>query len=155
MSTTSPALPAPDLNRRAPRSPRCRLGGYSHLPRLLDKGRAAVAGRLGEYHYNCPRDQLFFAFTGIEAEKLKAAVATGKGDLEMLEWVEANAGRSRAAWEIEAWSDWMDDFKPASDPDTAGFFAGTLAGISTRRTDIHSWADLLDLDDHCSFGGQA
>lgn len=145
----------PDLTRRAPRSPRVRLGGYAHLPRLLDKCRADLAGRIGEYHYNCPRDRLFFAFAGVEADALKAAAATGRTDAEMLAWVEANASRPRAAWEVEAWSAWMDGFTPASDPDTAGFFAETLARISSARKDIHSWADLLDLDDYCAFGGRA
>ena len=152
---TTSSLTAPDLTRRAPRSPRTRLGGYSHLPRLLDKCRAGLAGLIGEYDYNCPRDQQFFAFSGIDAEALKVAAATGKGDQEMLEWVQANAGKKRDAWEIQAWSEWMDNFNPASDPGTAGFFANALAQLSTARKDIHSWSDLLELDDHCSFGGQA
>ncbi len=41
----------PDLTQRPPRSPRVRLGGYVILPRMLDKGRAALAGKLGEYHF--------------------------------------------------------------------------------------------------------
>ena len=35
---------APDLTQRPPRSPRVRLGGYTILPRLLDKARATIAG---------------------------------------------------------------------------------------------------------------
>ncbi|MEO7677968.1 MAG: DUF5069 domain-containing protein, partial [Verrucomicrobiota bacterium] len=41
----------PDLTQRPPRSPRVRLGGYVLLPRILDKGRALLAGKLGEYHF--------------------------------------------------------------------------------------------------------
>jgi hypothetical protein len=41
---------APDLSQHPPRSPRARLGGYVHLPRLLDKARAHLAGRMGEYN---------------------------------------------------------------------------------------------------------
>ena len=48
---------APDLTQRPPRSPRVRLGGYALLPRMLDKGRATLAGKNGEYHYACPLDQ--------------------------------------------------------------------------------------------------
>ena len=33
----------PDLSQHPPRSPRTRLGGYAHLPRLLDKARAHAA----------------------------------------------------------------------------------------------------------------
>jgi hypothetical protein len=37
---------APDLTKRPPRSPRVRLGGLALLPRMLDKGRATVAGTI-------------------------------------------------------------------------------------------------------------
>ena len=47
---------APDLTKRPPRSPRVRLGGLVILPRMLDKGRAAIAGTIGDYHYDCPLD---------------------------------------------------------------------------------------------------
>jgi hypothetical protein len=38
---------------------------------MLDKGRAAIAGKNGEYHYDCPLDQRILSFLGIEAEALK------------------------------------------------------------------------------------
>ena len=37
-------LSAPDFSQHPPRSVRVRLGGFAHLPRLLDKARAAAAG---------------------------------------------------------------------------------------------------------------
>ncbi len=55
--TKRPNLNAPDLTQRPPRSPRQRLGGYAILPRMLDKGRATIAGKQGEYHFNCPLDR--------------------------------------------------------------------------------------------------
>ena len=42
------AIHAPDLTKQPPRSPRVRLGGYVILPRILDKGRALLAGTQGE-----------------------------------------------------------------------------------------------------------
>ena len=59
------AIFAPDLTQRAPRSPRVRLGGYVVLPRVLDKGRATIARKNGEYHYDCPLDNMFFDFVGV------------------------------------------------------------------------------------------
>ena len=70
----------PDLTRRPPRSPRQRLGGYVLLPRMLDKGRAEIASQAGEYHYNCPLDQHFVTFVGIDPEALRKELASGKGD---------------------------------------------------------------------------
>jgi len=60
------SLHTPDLTKFPPRSPRVRLGGYVILPRMLDKGRATLAGKHGEYHYACPLDQAFLDFVGID-----------------------------------------------------------------------------------------
>ena len=68
-----------DLTKRPPRSPRSRLGGYALLPRMLDKGRAKIAGTSGEYHYNCPLDQRILNFLGLDADALREQLATGKG----------------------------------------------------------------------------
>lgn len=149
------ASPSPDLTRRAPRSLRCRLGGYAVLPRMLDKCRAAINGQLGEYHFNCPLDQQFFGFAGIDAEQLKTELAKGKSDSEILEWIRVNSGKNLSRWEIERWSAYQETRLPDSDPGTTEFFASTLGKLSMTRTDIHTWADLLDLDDHCTFGGTA
>jgi len=49
----------PDLTKHPPRSPRVQLGGFAHLPRLLDKARAVAAGTNGEYKYDTMMDQFF------------------------------------------------------------------------------------------------
>ena len=151
MSTIS----APDLTQRPPRSPRVRLGGYVLLPRLLDKGRAAIAGTLGDYQYNCPLDQRVLGFLGLDAEALRAELATDKGDGEILVWIAANQKHPREAWEIEQWSDFQDRRGPDSDAETLGLFTQYVSALTTTREDIKSWADMLDLDDHVSFGGKA
>jgi len=152
---SKPEIHAPDLTQRPPRSLRCRLGGYASLPRMLDKGRAVLAGKNGEYHYNCPLDQRVLGFLGIDAEALKAELAAGKGDGEILQWINANAKNKHADWEIEQWSAHVERRGPDSDAETLGFFAETVGKISKTREDIHTWADLLDLDDYVSFGGKA
>jgi len=60
--------PCPDLTKGPPRSPRERLAGVVHLPRLLDKARARSGGRLGEYIYPCPLDQKVLGFLELEPE---------------------------------------------------------------------------------------
>jgi len=145
---------APDLTKGPPRSPRVRLGGYSILPRMLDKGRATVAGKNGEYHYNCPTDQHFLSYVGIDADALKKELAAGKGDTEILEWIQANAKHKHGDSEIAAWSDYVERRAPA-DPESREFFNGEHAKIAPKREDIATWFDLLDLDDYVSFGGKA
>jgi hypothetical protein len=148
-------IPSPDLTQRPPRSPRVRLGGYVLLPRLLDKGRASIAGRLGDYKFNCPLDQRILAFLGIDAEALRTELATGKGDGEILAWITANQRHPHEAWEIEQWSDFQDRRGPDSDAETLAFFAKYVSDLTTTREDIKTWADVLDLDDHVTFGGKA
>ncbi len=144
---------APDLTQRSPRSPRVRLGGYGLLPRVLDKCRAVLAGKQGEYKFNCPLDERFFAFAGLDAEAFKKAVGEGKGDGAMLEWVNTHSTTKPSATDILAWSRWMDERAPG-DTDSREYFNDLHAKIAPTREDIVTWNDLLDLDDYVSFGGQ-
>jgi hypothetical protein len=122
---------------------------------MLDKGRATLVGKNGEYHYNCPLDQHIVNFAGIDPKKLLAELKTGKGDGEILEWITANSKAKRTAWEIQQWSDYHDRRGPDSDAETMQFFAGYVARLTQTREDIRTWADVLELDDYCSFGGKA
>ncbi|MGB8167724.1 MAG: DUF5069 domain-containing protein [Chthoniobacteraceae bacterium] len=148
-------LIAPDLTARPPRSPRLKLGGYVILPRLLDKCRAIIAGKIGEYKFGGEgMDRHFFNYTGLDENALKAEVATGKSDSEMLAWIAANAKPSREPWEIAHWSQYHLQRGPDSDAETWQFFGEKVGKFSTTREDIKTWFDLLDLDDYVSFGGQ-
>jgi hypothetical protein len=147
-------LSAPDLTKRPPRSARCRLGGYVLLPRMLDKGRAEIAGTAGEFHYNCPLDQRIIDFLGIDASALRKELETGKGDGEILEWIAANAKHKHEPWHIEQWSAFMEKRGPDSDAETLTYFAEAVGKLSKTREDIKGWMDLLDGDDFITFGGK-
>ena len=153
MKPKTSAMFFPDLTKQAPRGPRVRLGGFVILPRLLDKGRATIAGKNGEYCFNCPLDQRFFSFAGISAAALKKKLATGGSDSEMLAWIMAKTSTRPSALEIAAWSAAEEQRVPAALEPRALFskFHGTCA---PEREDIATWFDLLDLDDYVSFGGK-
>jgi len=146
--------PTPDLTQHPPRSARVRLGGYAILPRMLDKGRATLAGKNGEYHYACPMDQRLLEFLGIEADALEQQLAKGKGDGEILEWILANRTNKHTDAEIIAWSAHQDQRVP-TDPDSRIFFNDIHSKVAPQREDIATWFDLLDVDDYVSFGGKA
>ena len=147
-------IQAPDLTQRPPRSPRTRLGGYALLPRMLDKGRATLAGKNGEYHYACPLDQRLLEFLGLEPEPLKSELATGAGDGEILAWIQANQKKRNTPAEIAVWSASMDNREP-DDGESKEFFDELLRAAAPSRTDVKTWSELLDLDDYVSFGGKA
>ncbi len=144
----------PDLTRRPPRSPRVRLGGYALLPRMLDKGRATLAGKNGEYKYACPLDQRFLEFVGVKPDALKKQMAAGKGDSEILAWIEKHARHKRSEAEIVTWSVWLEQRGP-SDLESREYFSKLHKQAAPKREDIRTWFDLLDVDDYVSFGGQA
>ena len=50
-----------DLRADEPRSAHEILGGVKLFARVIDKGRAAICGTLGEYYFfDCPLDRVFF-----------------------------------------------------------------------------------------------
>ena len=146
------SLNTPDLTKFPPRSPRVRLGGYVILPRMLDKGRATLAGKNGEYHYACPLDKRFLEFVGIHPEPLKKEL--GKSDREVLAWIETNAKSKRSPLEIAAWSAFAEQRVPM-DVESREFFSGLQKQAAPQREDIATWFDLLDVDDYVTFGGKA
>lgn len=147
-------LSAPDLTIHPPRSPRVKLGGYVLLPRMLDKGRAFLAEKNGDYHYHCPLDQRFTSFVGVDADVLLEQIKQGKGDGELLQWINENASIKRTDVEVVQWSAYQATRGP-SDVETREFFNKLHAGAGEHREDISTWFDLLDMDDFASYGGKA
>ncbi len=131
-----------------------RLGGYVILPRMLDKGRAVIAGKNGEYKYACPLDQRFLDYAGVDPEALKKQLEAGKGDGEILEWIQANAKNKRSDAEIAVWSQYAEQ-RTAADVESREYFNGLHKNVAEKREDIVGWFDLLDVDDYVSFGGKA
>jgi hypothetical protein len=85
---------------------------------------------------------------------MQKELAAGKGDGEILEWIQANAKHKRTAAEIAAWSAHQDQRAPA-DVEGREYFHSIHAKIAPKREDISSWFELLDVDDYVSFGGKA
>jgi hypothetical protein len=140
---------AKDLTKQPPRSPRQRLGGYSILSRTLDKCRAELEDRLGDYHFNCPLDQIFFQFKGIDGNDFKRAVAEGLSDQEMVQWVNAH-GKPKSRQDIQNWSQEMDRISLINDPDKKDYFIAECQklGLDPQKTTLFEW---LEADDSVTF----
>lgn len=142
----------PDLTQHPPRSARVKLGGYVIFPRVIDKARAALSGKLGEYSYGFPLDMYFFRFVGVEPEDLKKRVAEGGSDFDFLEWVEMNSPHAPSEMEKRTWTEWMEN-RPPGDLDYRSRFNRIHEDLAPKRKDIYTTFDLLDLDDFALFGG--
>ena len=144
----------PDLTKQSPRSARVRLGGFVILPRMLDKGRAELAGKNGEYHFNCPLDQHFLKFAGIEAAPLLEEMKAGKGDGEILDWIHEHSTTRLAAHDIIAWSSYHEGRGP-SELGQREYFHDIHTQVAPHRKDVSTWFEILDVDDYVSYGGKA
>lgn len=133
-----------DLRHQHPRSIRQRLGGYVHLARMIDKCRALQAGMQGEYVYPCPLDERLLQFAGISSEAFAREVRS-RTDQEIVNWFQTNAAAHTPS-EIEAWNEVMLTAGPDTEEKWA-YFKNTRDAIDPRRTDITTWADLLDLEE--------
>ena len=145
-----------DLSQHAPRSPRVRLGGFAHLPRLIDKARAAHNGQLGAYVYGDESllDLEFFKFTGTTPDALLAKVAQEAGDFEILQWIHDHAPHSLLPHQIESWSTWIEKL-PGLNPAVRAWIAEFAQSQTPPRPDVSTLFEYLDLDDYVRFGGQA
>src|SRR5882672_2467394 len=144
-------IPSTDLTQRPPRGFRVRLGNLVILARMLDKGRATLAGKNGEYKYNPTTDQRLVQFLGFDPDAMLEELATGKGDGEILEWFQNQSPTPRAPWESETWSAFMEKRGPDSDAETLAFFAEYLGRLSKTREDVKTWFEAIELDDYASF----
>ncbi|MGH7164020.1 MAG: DUF5069 domain-containing protein [Nitrospiraceae bacterium] len=133
-----------DLRAHYPRSPREKLAGYVHLPRMIDKCRATLGGTQGEYIYPCPMDERLLEFAGMNPEQLTEAVRR-KDDAAVAEWFKKTANPHSAA-DMEQWNAAFLTRGPDTDEKWA-YFKQQRDAIAPSRTDITSWADLLDLEE--------
>ena len=133
-----------DLRTSYPRSAREQLAGYVHLGRMIDKCRAVLARTEGEYIYPCPMDQRLLDFAGITAEQFTEAVRA-RSDGDVATWFVAHA-TPHDHNEIEAWNEMLLARGPDSE-EKWEYFKECRDAIDPSRTDITSWADLLDLDE--------
>jgi len=134
-----------DLRVHYPRSVREKVAGYVHLARMLDKCRAVLAGTQGEYIYPCPMDIRLLDFAGLTMDQFTEAVQARSSDQAVADWFVENVVRHFQA-EIDAWNEMM----LTRGPDTEekwDYFRKCLEAVDPRRTDITSWADLLDLEE--------
>ena len=144
---------AKDLSKEPPRSPRLRMGGYSILARMIDKGRAVLNGTAGEYKYNCGLDQILFGFKRLDHEEVKRFLASGASDEEVLDWIDSH-GTPKTSAEIEEFSNSFEKFRPYDNPDLRELFKkeyGSL-GLDPKTSTV---ADYLDTDDRVSFKNRA
>ena len=142
-----------DLAKQAPHSPRDRIAGFAIARRTVDKCRASLAGTLGEYHYDCPLDNMLFTFKGITGEQFKTAVQASTNYEEVGAWLHAN-GTAKTPAEVKTWSDEMEAGSPMKNPEKRSYFIEHChrLGLNPHMNSTFDW---LEADDRASFSRKA
>jgi hypothetical protein len=137
-----------DLTKEAPRSPRERVGGYAILARTYDKCRALLGGNIGEYHFDCPLDNMLFGFKGVKGDDFKAEVEKGASVEEMASWLDSH-GDKKTQEEVKAWSDEVEASNPHNNPEKRDWFVEQLKPhrLNPLTTTLFDW---LETDDKAS-----
>ncbi len=138
-----------NLTKEAPRSPRNRLGNYALMARMIDKGRADLAGNVGEYHFACPLDQMLFEFKGVKADEVKKLLGSAATDDQVVTWFDSH-GTSKTADEIKAWSSGVEGYRPYDNPEKKDWFVGECAKVGLKP-ETSTLVDFLEADDAASF----
>jgi len=146
-------ITARDLGKCAPHSPRERLAGFAVASRAVDKCRASLTGKLGEYHYDCPLDNQLFSFKGINSEQFRTAVLAATNYEDVGAWLLAN-GTMKTPAEINAWSDEMEAGSMMQNPEKRAYFSEECKklGLDPEKSSTFDW---LEADDRASFKSHA
>lgn len=140
-------MKALDLNHKFPRSPRVSLAGYVVAARVLDKCRAVIAGSEGEYHYNCPLDQLFLEFAELDAEAFKEFVASGADDQAVADWITTNA-KERPREEIVEWNNSLRYKRISEMPiELQVFLEDYIPEYLPADKVVYYWFDVYDIEE--------
>lgn len=140
---------AKDLSNEAPTSPRVRTGGYAILSRMADKGRADIAGTIGDYHFDCPLANMLFEFKGVVCQDVLEVLKNGGSDDVVAAWLDSH-GDPKTEEEKNAWSDGVEAARPYDNPDKKEWFIGVCAeaGCDPAASTLF---DFLEADDKKSF----
>ena len=121
------------------------MKGYVHLARMIDKCRAVLAGREGEYIYPCPLDFRLMEFAGITDNQFTESVKAHPTDAGVAQWF-CEVAKSRTPAELEEWNRMMLNRGPST-PEKQEYFNKLRDAVDPSRTDLTAWSDLQDLEE--------
>ena len=130
-----------------PRSPYERLGGYVHLPRLIDKAKLHRKGLLNGYNYKTVGfDKHLLAFLKLDPDEFEEAANRLDDDGAILRWIDERAAKHPPD-AIEEWNHAMISRHPDSAVKKARFLHALKEAGGEDRKDIATYFDLIEFDE--------
>ena len=135
------------MRKLRPRSPYQRLGGYVHLPRLIDKARLHRRGLLDGYNYKTTGfDKHLLAFLKLDPDAFEDVVHRLEDDQAILKWIKEN-GVNHSEEEIEHWNQAMISRYPDTPAKKARFLYFLKEAGGEGRKDVRTYFDLIEFDE--------
>ena len=135
------------MRKLHPRSPYEKLGGYVHLPRLIDKARLHRQGLLDGYNYKTVGfDKHLLAFLKVDADAFEEATNQLEDDRAILSWVQEH-GAKHSPQAIEHWNQAMISRHPDTAAKKARFLHFLKEAGGAGRKDIRTYFDLIEFDE--------
>ncbi len=135
------------MRKKFPRSPYDRLGGYVHLPRLIDKAKLHRKGLLNGYNYKTVGfDKHLLAFLKLNPDAFEEAAHRLENDDAILQWIEEN-GAKHSPEAIEEWNEAMISRHPDTAAKKARFLHFLKEAGGADRRDIKTYFDLIEFDE--------
>lgn len=135
------------MQRLHPRSPYDKLGGYVHLPRLIDKARLHRKGLLDGYNYKTVGfDKHLLTFLKLDGDAFEEIANQSEDDATILKWVQEN-GAQHSTEAIELWNQAMISRHPDTAAKKARFLHFLKQSGGAGRNDIRTYFDLIEFDE--------
>ena len=135
------------MQKLRPRSPYEKLGGYVHLPRLIDKARLHRKGLLNGYNYKTVGfDKHLLAFLKLNPDAFEEAATRLDDDDAVLTWVREHCVK-HSPEAIEQWNEVMISRHPDTAAKKARFLHFLKEAGGEGRKDIQTYFDLIEFDE--------
>lgn len=130
-----------------PRSPYLTLGGYIHLPRLIDKARLYRQGSLRGYNYkSLGFDKHLLSFLEIDGNEFEEVVITLETDEAILDWIRSRGVRHSES-EIAAWNQRQIEKRP-DNPEKLARFRRILQEVGgSSESGVETYFDLIEFEE--------
>ncbi len=135
------------MEKLRPRSPYEKLGGYVHLPRLIDKARLHRKGLLNGYNYKTVGfDKHLLAFLKLDGDAFEEVANLLDEDEKILTWVREHSTTNDEK-AIAHWNEEMIKRHPDTAAKRARFNHFLKEAGGAGRSDIRTYFDLIEFDE--------
>ncbi len=133
-----------NLTLDTPRSPKEKMAGLVHIPRMVDKARAAQQNALGEYIFPCPLDNIMLEFIGVNSKTFQQKACNDAEEV-LSAWITSQC-KNRSREEKDATNNRILESRP-DNPEKWQTFHEARDRLDPTRTDVTTWVDLIELDE--------